>query len=220
MELPTRIVVVDDHPFVQTGIKVYLNTEPDIEIVGKATNGTDAQVLCDTLQPDVMVLDLRMPGLSALDVIEFVKSHCPNTKILVFSAYSDSTSVQTILSAGVAGYILKEESPDLLLQAIRTVTSGATWFSRAIMRYVLNQKLSPSYHPTLRDLTERERDVLIGIAQGWSNAQIAAHLHLADQTVRNYTGRVYEKIEVASRTEALLWARKHGIGTYKEKIEL
>jgi DNA-binding NarL/FixJ family response regulator len=180
-----RVLLADDHPLVRAGVRAALMTESDVTLVGEATDGYQAWRLCQELAPDVLLLDLNMPGPAPVETATYVRERHPGTKVLVLSAYDDDAYVRGLVGAGVAGYVLKDEAPEVVVNAVRAVVRGGTWFSRPVV-----EKL---------------------IACGWSNAHIAAELSLAEQTVRNYASRVYAKLEVSSRTEAMIRAREYDL---------
>jgi DNA-binding NarL/FixJ family response regulator len=206
-----RVVLADDHPLVRAGIRAALADETDLHAVGEAANGFEAQRLCRELQPDVLVLDLSMPGPLPLEVMSAVRAHCPALKVLVLSAYDDDAYVWGVVGAGAVGYLLKDEAPDVVMHAIRTVMEGGTWFSRPVAAKLRHAPPQAPGGGAVEDLTSREREVLEAVARGWDNARIAAEVHLAEQTVRNAISRIYAKLGVCSRAEALLWAQQHDV---------
>jgi DNA-binding NarL/FixJ family response regulator len=204
-----RVILADDHPIIRAGLRTTLEAEPDIVVVGEAATGEQAQDLCRELQPDIMVLDLNMPGPKATETVAYVQEHCPQVRVLVLTAYDNEPYVRGLVSAGVSGYILKDEAPDALVQAVRSVVLGGTWFSQAVVK-----KLTTS--PTRRgaaedDLTERERQLLGLLVLGWDNAHIARELNLGEQTVRNYLSRMYAKLGKQTRAETIAWAHEHNM---------
>lgn len=207
-----RVLLADDHPLMRSGIAATLAHETDMTLVGEASDGNQVQALCLSLQQDILLLDLNMPGPPITTVIPALHAQCSDTKILVLTAYDDTAYVQGILALGVAGYILKEEAPAAIVQAIRAVVQGAAWFSGTIAQKLTHPAAPDPSTALLASLTPREREILEVIAQGWDNARIAHTLHLAEQTVRNYTSRLYEKLGVTSRAEAIVWAKDQGIG--------
>lgn len=205
-----RVLLADDHPTFRAGVKFILAGTNELLVVGEAQTNDETLRFCQQLEPDVLVLDLKMPGPTAVETINAIQKHCPETKILILSGYGDKQQVQEVTALGIVGYVLKGEEIETLVEAIRMVAGGGTWFSQAIM-----EKLIPPRGEDLMGLsalTERERQVLDLLAQGQDNARIAAELHLAKQTVGNYLSRIYEKLGVRSRGEAILWAREHGLG--------
>lgn len=201
-----RVLLADDHPLVRSGIRATLLREDHLEVVGEATTGAEVQALVATLAPDLLLLDLSMPGPSPLETIACVRQASAATRILVLTAYDDDAYIRSIIKVGVDGYLLKDEATEALVQAITTVVQGGTWFSRTVMQKFVDTKGEPD--PL--DFTPRELELLAGIAQGWDNRRLAAEFELAEQTVRNYISRIYEKLGVRSRAEAVVWARKHG----------
>lgn len=208
---PIRIVLADDHPILRKGLLKTLAVEVDIMLVGEASDGTQAQHLCRELQPTVLLLDLHMPGPTATETVVYVRQHCPTTQVLILTMMDDDTSVQEMLTAGVVGYLLKDEATAVVVQAIRTVAQGKTWFSPTIAKKVVRWKKGTSTHWKFLALTAREQEILGLIAQGWGNLRIATQLNLSEQTVRNYASRIYARLGVNSRAEAIMWAREHGI---------
>ena len=201
-----QVLLADDHSLIRTGIRTVLQVEPDIVLVGEATNGYEVRQLAQTLQPDVILLDLNMPGPAPIDTVFLLQKQCPKTKLTILTAYDDDAYVRSLVGAGVAGYILKDEATEVVVRAIRVILQGGTWFSRAVM-----EKLIHVPHEKMRapKLTARERQLLVMIAHGWSNMRIAVELQLAEQTVRNYASRLYAKLEVHSRAQAIIWAREN-----------
>jgi DNA-binding NarL/FixJ family response regulator len=204
---PIRVLLADDHPLVRAGLRATVATAPDIALIGEATTGDEARRLCRALAPDVLLLDLHMPGPPPVGTVAFLREYCPATRVLVLTAHDDDAYVQGLLSAGVAGYILKDEVPEALLQAICGVAEGGTWFSQAIAAKLARAVThGPTNHPAF---TEREQELLQALEQGRDNAQIAASLYLSEQTVRNYLSRLYAKLGVRSRADAIIWLRDH-----------
>jgi len=155
----------------------------------------------------LLVLDLNMPGPPPTATMAFVQAHCPELRVLVLTAHGDDAYVRGMLAAGVAGYVLKDEAPDALVDAIRSVAHGGTWFSRSVVEVLMQ----PDRPVTLGGLglTHRERELLRLLARGWDNARISRELDLGEQTVRNYLSRLYGKLGVKTRAEAIVWAHKH-----------
>ena len=209
MEAKIRVLLADDHPLVRAGIRATLMAQDDLELVGEAADGDQVQQLCQTQSPDVLLLDLHMPGPSALQTVAFLRERLPAIRVIMLTAYDDDAYVRSLVAAGAVGYILKDEAPEVVVRAIRTVMHGDTWFSRAIIEK-LNQPSAQILQVGDAELTERERELLAMIGQGCDNAQIAETLSLAEQTVRNSISRLYAKLGLTSRAQAIIWTRERG----------
>ncbi len=207
--MPTiRVVCADDHPLIRQGIVSTVSSETDLEVVGEAEDGRSAIESCVKNLPDILVLDVGMPGPTSVEVVRAVQEGSPETRVLILTAYDDDTYVRQLMRSGVAGYLLKDEGVENVVRAIRSIHDGATWFSQAVTeKFVRWQYGEPT--PQLEDLTGREREVLHLIARGLDNSKIAAELDLAEQTVRNYASSIYDKIKVSSRAQAVIWAREN-----------
>ena len=210
MAEPIRVLLADDHPLVRSGIRATLAEEPNICIVGEATNGEEAVALCEQHAPDVVLLDLSMPGPTPLVTIaDLAKAH-RNVRVLVLTAYDDDAYIHGVVRAGVAGYLLKDEATEALVSAVHAVVKGGTWFSRAVVDKMLTTRPADDHLERALELTARERELVEVIGQGWNNRRIAAEFDLAEQTVRNYVSRIYDKLGLRSRAEVVVWARKNG----------
>jgi DNA-binding NarL/FixJ family response regulator len=202
---PIHILIADDHPLIRAGLASTLASEPDILLVGEASSGEEAQRLCQEQQPDVLLLDLRMPGPSALETVACLRQCCPETKVLMLTAYDDEAHVRWLVEAGVAGYLLKDEAPTTVVQAIRAVMSCGAWFSGRVAEKLV--RTTP-----FSELSQREREVLRLVVSGKSNRQIADELHVAEVTVRFHLRNIYDKVGIHTRGEVIHWAMQHGLG--------
>lgn len=205
------VVLADDHPLIRSGLRMALESAEGIQLLGEATNGQEARQMAQELQPDVLLLDLSMPGPPATEIMAWLARHCSQVRILVLTAYDDNVYVRDAVGAGALGYILKDEPPETVLRAIRAVQAGDTWFSRRVVAKLLHTDDFEDDSTVEVFLTERDKQVLHGLAQGWDNARLAAELQVAEQTVRNYVSRLYATLGVKTRTEAAIWAREHGL---------
>jgi DNA-binding NarL/FixJ family response regulator len=206
-----RILIADDHPLVRAGIQAELSTESNIIAVGEATNGYEAQQLTKALNPDVLLLDVNMPGPHATETAAYVRKYYPHTRVLILTAYDDDVYVQSLIAAGAAGYVLKDEATETLMCAIRNIMRGDMWFSWPVMKKLVNLGVKTTAPQHEHGLTAREQQILAMIAEGWDNTYIASKLSLAVQTVRNYVSRIYIKLGVSSRPEAIVYARRQGL---------
>jgi DNA-binding NarL/FixJ family response regulator len=214
---PIRVLIADDHPRFRDGMRIMLRREGDLEIVGEAATGAEAIGLAETHQPDVVLMDLHMPDVNGVEATRRILETSPHIRILVITMYEDDDSVFAALRAGARGYLLKGADKGEILRAIRAVSSGEAIFGPAIahrlMHYFATQ-LPPTLQQPFPELTEREREILSMIAQGWSNSEIASRLIVSLKTIRNHVSNIFSKLEVADRTQAILRARKAGLGRY------
>ncbi len=210
-----RVLIADDHPVFRHGLRTLLGDLPDIEVVGEATNGEEAVALADELRPDLVLMDLRMPGTGGVEATRCIVQASPQVRVLVVTMFEDDASVFTALRAGARGYVLKDTEKADLVDAIRAVGRGEGLFSpgvatRIVEYFAAERPAAPkAAFPTL---SERERELLQLLAQGQSNAAIAAQLSLSPKTVANYVSNILGKLQVADRAEAILRARQAGLG--------
>jgi DNA-binding NarL/FixJ family response regulator len=212
---PLLVLIADDHPLFRHGIVALLSATPEMEVVGEASTGEEAVGLAATLQPDVILMDIQMPGVNGVEATRQILRESPQVRILMVTMFEDDASVFTAMRAGARGYVLKDTEKTELLRAIRAVGNGEAIFSPAIATRLLEFFSAP--HPSLPpqafpDLTEREREVLDLIAQGRNNAEIATQLVLSPHTVRNYVSSIFSKLQVADRAQAIVRAREEGMG--------
>ncbi len=211
---PIRILIADDHPIFRFGMRTLLTSIPDMTVVGEAVTGEEAIQLVDTLLPDVVLMDIHMPGTSGIEATARIRAQHPRTAILIVTMLDDD-SVFAAMRAGARGYLLKGAEPADMLRAIRAVASGEAIFSprvaERVMHYFAHPAVSPTHGVSLAQLSEREREVLTLIAQGYTNAAIAEHLVLSPKTVRNYISEIYSKLQVTDRIQAVLLARESGL---------
>jgi DNA-binding NarL/FixJ family response regulator len=219
---PVRVLVADDHPFFRDGLRVLLEATEDTELIGEAMDGAEAITLAQTLQPDVILMDLRMPGLGGIEATRRILSESPHVGILVVTMIEDDASVFAAMRAGARGYLLKGADKDEMLLAIRAVGRGEAIFGPGIARRLMHYFARPAATPTqasrvvFPELTDREREILDLIAAGWNNEQIAGELFLSVKTVRNYVSNIFTKLQVVDRAQAIVRARKSGLGQGEE----
>lgn len=211
---PIRILIADDHPIFRFGMRTLLTSMPDMTVVGEAVTGDEAVQLVEALLPDVVLMDIHMPGTSGIEATARIRTQHPRTAILIVTMLDDD-SVFAAMRAGARGYLLKGAEPTETLRAIRAVASGEAIFSPGIaervMHYFAHPVVSPAQSVMLAQLSEREREVLTLIAQGYTNAAIAEHLVLSPKTIRNYISEIYSKLQVTDRIQAVLLAREAGL---------
>ncbi len=207
-----RILIVDDHPVVRRGLMTLLATEPGFEIVGEASNGVEAVEKARTARPDVILLDLIMPKQGGVETIHQIKQLHLDCRILVITSFAEDDLIFPAIKAGALGYLLKDSSPDELLQAIRNVYEGKPSLHPTIALKLMSEMGQESKLPSTEEpLTERELEVLKLIAQGLTNQEIAEKLVISERTVGNHVGSILEKLHLANRTQAALYALKEGI---------
>lgn len=214
-DLPVRVLIADDHPLFRSGMRALLEADPDTACAGEAGSGEEAVAAATALGPDVILMDLKLPGISGIDATRRILERVPNARVLVVTMFEDDHSVFAAVRAGARGYVLKGAAPDEMLRAIKAAASGEAIFSPAIATRLIEffATLQPSAFPNgLPGLTEREREILELIAQGQNNPQIARSLHLSSKTVANHVSVIFGKLHVTDRAQAMLRARKAGLG--------
>lgn len=201
---PTRILIADDHYVVRIGLTTMINTEPDMEIVGEASDGAQAIALFTKFNPDVTVLDLRMPLMTGVEVASAIRAQNKNARILILSAMSGDEDIHKALEAGVAGYVLKNSTDEKLIPAIRAVAAGQRWIPEEVAKRLSARRL-------FEDLTSRELQVLNKLIKGMANKQIAEAMNISENTVKGFLKNILAKLHVADRTEAVAVAIQRGI---------
>ncbi len=213
-----RVLIADDHPFFRDGLRVLLEATRDTEMVGEATDGDEAVALAAELEPDVILMDLRMPGPGGIEATRKVLAKNPQIGILVVTMVEDDDSVFAAMRAGARGYLLKGADKEEMLLAIRAVARSEAFFgpgiARRLIRYFSSPPQAPSRapRPIFPELTDREREILDLIAAGRNNQEIAGRLFLSLKTVRNYVSNIFAKLQVADRPQAIIRARESGLG--------
>lgn len=213
-----RVLVVDDHPAVRAGIASFFAALPDIHVVGEAGSGQEAIHLAEALEPDVIILDVDLPDMNGIAVAQQVYTKSPRVAILGLSAHADLSFVQGMLAAGAVGYFTKDEPPDRLCAAVRSVGAGETgWFSRSVgAAFMVAQQAAVRDTPAELDglsyLTLREREILALIAQGLSNTDIAVRVGTSPGTIKNHVRNMLGKLRLHSRSALIAWAWQQGLG--------
>jgi DNA-binding NarL/FixJ family response regulator len=201
-----RVLVADDHPIVRSGIVALLQTAPDVEVVGEATSGLEAVDLALALTPDLVLMDLRMPGINGDEATARILAASPGVRVLILTTYESDDSILTAIEAGASGYLLKAAPQEEILAGVRSVASGEVALAPSIAALLVQRLKSPT--PTL---SPRETEVLTLVAAGQSNPSIAATLFLSEATVKTHLLHVFEKLEVSDRTRAVTKAMELGL---------
>jgi DNA-binding NarL/FixJ family response regulator len=210
-----RVLIVDDHKVVQRGLLGFLKTEPDIEVVGEAQNGSQAlevlsELAADGRRPDVVLMDLQMPVMDGVAATREIRSRYDDVEIVVLTSFVEEERVHAALEAGASGYLLKDADVDEVSSAIRSAHRGEVHLDATVARRLMASLRAPKEDP-LGALTEREREILRMVAAGKANKQIAAELVISERTARTHVSNILRKLDLASRTQAALWAVREGI---------
>jgi DNA-binding NarL/FixJ family response regulator len=201
-----RVVIVDDHSVVRSGLEQFLATTADIELVATAANGIEALARVREFEPDVVLMDLSMPEMDGIEATRRIAQHHPSSRVLVLTSFSDQTRILDALEAGADGYLLKHADPDDIADGIRAVHAGQSPLDPKAARTLLESSRGGR---TASQLTEREREVLLLVREGLANKQIARRLGIAERTVKAHLTSVYQRLGVTDRTQAALWASEH-----------
>ena len=211
---PLRVLVVEDHPLFRKGVVALLESTDDLAVAGVAVSGEEAVSRARELCPDVVLMDLQLPGISGIEATRAIVADRPEVRVLVLSLFEDEDSVFLALRAGARGYVLKDADEEELTGAVRAVARGEAIFSSAVAGRVLAFFARPPETPKVFPaLTDREREILHLIAQGHPNPSIARRLSLSPKTVANYVSAIFAKLQVADRAEAMVRAREAGLGS-------
>lgn len=209
-----KMLLAEDHIVVREGTRELIQHEPDMEVVGEAGDGEEAVALTTKLHPDVVIMDIAMPKLNGIEATKQIKALHPNTAVLILTAYDNDQYIFALLEAGAAGYLMKNVRGSQLIDAVRAVYAGESVLHPTVARRVIGQLVSPTGgHAEVRvaePLSEREIEVLKLAARGISNKEIAQELYLSPRTVQVHLGNIFNKLGVASRTEAVLYALRRG----------
>lgn len=210
---PITVLLADDHAVVRKGIRDFLEEDPTLRVIAEASDGAEAWALITQQQPQVAVLDIRMPHLSGVELTRRIKEKYPQVRVLILTAYDDEPYVLALLRAGADGYVLKTAQSSDLLAAVKQVFAGKSVIDPAIAPAVITNLINP---PSMEQLTERELDVVRGVSKGWTNREIAHHLGISDRTVQGHLANIFAKLHVSSRTELVTAALQHRLISLSE----
>jgi NarL family two-component system response regulator LiaR len=218
-----KVLIVDDHAVVRQGLRTFIDLQDDMQVVGEGVNGAEAIELARQLQPDIVLLDLVMPQMSGVEATSKIIEVSPNSRVLILTSFGEDDKVFPAIRAGAQGYLLKDIHPDDLVQAVREAYQGQVQLHPDIAKKLMSavagtspQETTPigdqAASPGLDQLTEREREVLHLIAQGLNNREIAGQMIISEKTVKTHVSNILSKLGLADRTQAAIWALKHGLG--------
>ena len=215
MEHTIRVLIADDHGIVREGLRAVLGPEPDMEVVGEAATGKEVVERAAELRPDVILMDIQMPQINGIEATRCIVEANPDVGVVVLTMFEDDDSVFSAMRAGARGYVLKGAPPSQILKVLRAVAGGEAYFGPEIARRLMSffsQPTPASPAETFPELTSREVEILDLIAQGHSNAKIAARLFVSPKTVGNHISHIFTKLQVADRSHAIIRAREAGLG--------
>ncbi|MFH8406408.1 response regulator [Streptomyces sp. NPDC018019] len=207
-----RVLLVDDHQVVRRGLRTFLEVQDDIEVVGEASDGAEGIAAAEQLRPDIVLMDVKMPGMDGIEALRKLRELDNPARVLVVTSFTEQRTVVPALRAGAAGYVYKDVDPEALAGAIRSVHAGHVLLQPEVAGALLAQEEGNNGQGRGTSLTDREREVLALIADGRSNREIARTLVLSEKTVKTHVSNILMKLDLADRTQAALWAVRHGIG--------
>jgi DNA-binding NarL/FixJ family response regulator len=208
---PIRVLLVDDHQVVRRGLRTFLEIQDDIEVVGEAGDGAEGVARTEELRPDVVLMDIKMPGTDGIEALRKLREQDNPVKVLIVTSFTEQRTVVPALRAGASGYVYKDIDPEALADAIRSVHAGHVLLQPEVAQALLAQDDQASGQGRGTSLTDREREVLALIADGRSNREIARALVLSEKTVKTHVSNILMKLDLADRTQAALWAVRHGV---------
>ena len=211
MDEPIKVVIVDDHQVVLEGFIARLEREPDIEVIATASNGLEAVDVVKSYEPDVVLMDVSMPIMNGIEATQLLKEERPETKVLMLTMHDNREYIMKVMQAGAVGYMLKEISAEKMVQAIKTVKQGSTYFCESVTQTLFSQEVSPAQSKT-NPLSRREESVLKLVAQGSSSKKIAQVLNISYRTVETHRQNIKHKLDLHSTAELAKYALEHGLG--------
>jgi NarL family two-component system response regulator LiaR len=219
-ETRIRVLLVDDHSLVREGLRSIIHTQPDMVVVGEAADGTEVANKIEELQPDILLMDMVMPRQDGLATIEQLKERGTSVRIIVLASFADDSKIFPAIKAGAQGYLLKDIKPNDLIQSIRDVHHGEPSLHPSIARMLMAELMNESNLPPTEDpLTDREMDVLKLIASGYTNLEIADQLVISEGTIRKHVSRILDKLHLANRTQAAIYALRQGLASLDPEQE-
>ncbi|MFD8913964.1 response regulator [Streptomyces sp. NPDC059575] len=208
---PIKVLLVDDHQVVRRGLRTFLEVQDDIEVVGEAADGAEGVAQAEELRPEVVLMDVKMPGTDGIEALRKLRELDNPARVLIVTSFTERRTVVPALRAGAAGYVYKDVDPDALAAAIRSVHAGHVLLQAEVADALLSQEETNPGQGRGSSLTDREREVLGLIADGRSNREIARALVLSEKTVKTHVSNILMKLDLADRTQAALWAVRHGV---------
>jgi NarL family two-component system response regulator LiaR len=208
-EKPIRVLLVDDHAVVRSGLSAFLLSYDDLELAGEAGSGEEAVKICSELKPDVVLMDLSMPGIGGVEATKAVLTKCPGARVIVLTSFKEKDMVEGALKAGALSYLLKNVSAEELAAAIRGAVAGRPSLSPEAAQVLIHEITTPAGQPSGADLTNSEREVLALMVEGLSNKEIAERLSVSQSTVKFHVSNILSKLEAGSRTGAVAFAIKN-----------
>ncbi len=216
-----RVLIADDHTVMRGGLRALLSQDDKIEVIGEAIDGVDAVMKSRSMTPDVLLIDIHMPRKNGIDAITEIKQFNPQARILVLTSFTDDDKVFAAIKAGALGYLLKDSSITQLMQAVHDVARGESALDPLIARKLIRELHRPApLPPSEEPLTEREVEVLVLVARGFSNQDVADLLVISERTVRTHVSNILSKLHLANRTQAALYALKEGLAKLEEAVNL
>ena len=203
-----RVVIADDHNLVRAGLAQLLADADDIDVVGMAGDGHEAVTLATEHEADVVLMDLSMPELDGIEATRAIGDKSPDSRVVVLTSFSDRARILDALDAGAIGYLLKDTEPDELMRGIRAAARGESPLAPKAAHQLISSRRRPA---PVDQLTDREREILGLVAKGHANKRIAHQLHISENTVKNHVTRIFQALDVTDRTQAALWAQRHGV---------
>lgn len=199
-----NIYIVDDHPFVREGLKTFINTRPDMKIIGEAGNGEEAVFQIPALKPDIAVVDLRLPGMDGIELTKHIRRISPNTKVIILSSFCKDDDIIEAIDAGAIGYLMKDSAPGKLIDSIISANNGDPVLHPRILKRLMNRVTRPK--PFVEELTTKEKEVLTQLVKGKSNKEIAYELSIFETTIKTHVSSILRKMDVKDRTQAVIKA--------------